>query len=87
MAIYPTDVYLHLVIPQSITDATFISSTVPENDYAAWANATGYVIGDTRIVTSTGKHWVIYCIQAHTSATGTANDPIATQTPARAAAS
>lgn len=71
-----TQINLHMIVPATMTDAVLSSSTVPETDYAAWANATGYVIGDTRIIVSTNIHWVIQCIQAHTSALSGANDPL-----------
>ena len=70
------DIFLHMIVPETITDSVFTSSSVPETDYAAWATATAYIVGDTRIMVSANIHWVIQCIQAHTSTTGSANDPL-----------
>lgn len=70
------DIYLHMIVPQAINDSVFSSSTAPETDYTAWATATGYIIGDTRIYVAANVHWVIQCVQAHTSSTGSTNDPI-----------
>lgn len=37
---------MKVIRPVTITDATLISSTVPEADYPAWAGGTTYAIGD-----------------------------------------
>lgn len=46
---------MKLVKPVTITDAILISSTLPENDYAAWNSGTSYVAGDKVIVVATHK--------------------------------
>lgn len=46
---------LSVVVPIAITDATLISSTIPETDYAAWSSGTTYADGDRAIVVATHK--------------------------------
>lgn len=46
---------MKLVKPTTVTDSTFTSSNVSENDYAEWNNSTAYVVGDKRIVIATHK--------------------------------
>lgn len=42
-----------MVLPFAVNDGNFISSNVPETDYAAWAVGTTYAAGDRVILTST----------------------------------
>ena len=44
-----------VIIPKTIDDSNFITSTLPETDYAAWSSATTYGIGD-RVILTTGYH-------------------------------
>ena len=37
---------MRYIVPTEITDAMFVSSSVPENDHAAWSAITAYVLGD-----------------------------------------
>lgn len=67
---------LRILVPAAITDSVLTASSIPETDYTAWATATGYVVGDTRIYVAANVHWVIVCIAAHTSLAGGPNDPI-----------
>lgn len=46
---------LQLIRPVTVTDAVFTSSTIAENDYAAWSSGTTYAIGDYVISTTTHK--------------------------------
>jgi hypothetical protein len=46
---------LSLLVPIAITDAMFISSTVAENDYAAYSSGTTYAVGDRCISTVTHR--------------------------------
>ena len=56
---------MKLIKPIAVTNSVFISSTVAENDYPAWAASTAYVVGDLRIRTAT--HRIYKCLVAHTS--------------------
>ncbi len=53
---------MRIVRPISITDGNLSSSSVAENDYAAWSAATTYGLGDYVIVTST--HRIYKSLQA-----------------------
>lgn len=53
---------MKIIRPQPVTDAILLSSTVPENDYAAWSSATTYGLGAYVIKTST--HRVYKSLQA-----------------------
>lgn len=44
-----------LIVPTKLTDATFISSSVLENDYPVWDAGTTYSIG-TRVIVTAGHH-------------------------------
>jgi len=44
---------MKIVKPQPVTDATLISSTIAEDDYAVWSDATTYAAGDYVISTDT----------------------------------
>ena len=44
-----------IVKPITVSDSNFISSSLPEADYAAWSGATTYAIGD-RVIITTGYH-------------------------------
>lgn len=46
---------LTIVRPMTVTDTMLVSSTVPENDHAAWSGSTTYALGDRVILTSTHK--------------------------------
>lgn len=46
MFIEDDDPVLSVLVPIPITDSNLTSSTVPENDYPAWATGTSYAIGD-----------------------------------------
>ena len=52
-----------VIKPTAIADASFVSSTVPETDYAAWSAATTYAIGD-RVILGTGYHSVYESLRA-----------------------
>ncbi len=54
---------MQMIKPIAVTDSVLISSTVPEDDHAAWAATTGYVIGDLRI----RLHRIYECLVDHTS--------------------
>jgi len=44
-----------VIIPKTIDDSNFITSTLPETDYAEWSSATPYNSGD-RVIVTTGYH-------------------------------
>jgi hypothetical protein len=44
-----------VLVPTPISDANFVSSTLPENDYPVWSSGTTYALGAFVIVT-TGHH-------------------------------
>ncbi len=46
---------LGVVKPMTVTDAMLVSSSVPENDYAAWNSGTTYAAGARVILTSTHR--------------------------------
>lgn len=46
---------MKLVKPTTINDANFVSSNVPENDYAEWNSSTPYTIGQKVIVLAAHK--------------------------------
>lgn len=46
---------LNVIVPTTITDSILISSTAPENDYAAWASGTTYALGARVISTTTHR--------------------------------
>lgn len=56
-----------LIEPQKLTDATLISSNVPENDYPEWVTMTTYNVGD-RVIVTTGYHKIYECVTSHSSA-------------------
>ena len=60
---------LFVLPPIAITDAMFVSSTVPETDYAAYAAGTTYAVGTRCISTSTHR------IYESLRASNTGNDP------------
>lgn len=53
----------------AITDALFVSSTVAENDYAAWNAATNYTAGTSVIRTAAGVHGVFKAVAGGVNAT------------------
>ena len=65
---------MRFIRPVAITDAMLISSTAPENDYAAWSGATTYALGQR--VIKTAPHRIYESAQAgnlnHDPATDTA---------------
>lgn len=46
---------MQAIEPLTITDSILTSSTIPENDHAAWASGTTYSLGDRVIVVSVHK--------------------------------
>ncbi|MDX5413411.1 MAG: hypothetical protein LPK02_10235 [Rhodobacterales bacterium] len=60
---------MKIIIPQDVTDATLFSSSIPENDYPAWAMGTTYARGD--FVISTATHTVYRSL----TDANTGNDP------------
>lgn len=57
----------------TITDSNLTSSTVAENDYAQWSNATTYALGDRVIVLS--SHKIYQSLQASNLNNNPLNDP------------
>ena len=60
--------------PMTVTDSVFVSSSVPENDFAEWNPATAYTVGQRVIRAS--LHRVYQRQIAGTTATAPENDPI-----------
>lgn len=46
---------LNVIVPTTVTDSILVSSTAPENDYAAWSAATVYAAGTRVIVAATHR--------------------------------
>lgn len=63
MFIEDDDPVLSVLVPIPITDSNLTSSTVPENDYPAWAAATPYAIAD-RVIKG---HRIYEAVRANTS--------------------
>lgn len=61
---------MFVIEPMPITDTEFVSSNVPENDYAEWASGTTYAEGDKVIVTGTTHR-----IYESLAGSNTGNDP------------
>lgn len=57
---------MHVIVPEAVTEANFVSSDVAEADHAAWSGATAYVVGN-RVILTTGYHSVYECVSAHTN--------------------
>lgn len=55
---------MKIVRPISILDAHLSSSSVAENDHAAWSAGTTYGLGDTRIYVVANTHWIVESLQA-----------------------
>lgn len=55
-----------VVIPKVINDTNFISSNVPETDYAVWNSATAYTAGQ-RVILTTGVHKIYESITSNTN--------------------
>jgi hypothetical protein len=55
---------MKIVRPITIADANLISSSVAENDYAAYNAGTTYGLGDRAIYVIADTHWVIESLQA-----------------------
>lgn len=53
-----------LIVPEQLTDATFVSSNVPEADYPVWTTGASYTVGQ-RVIVTTGHHKIYQCITAH----------------------
>lgn len=64
---------MKFVRPVTITDATLISSTVPETDYTEWSAATAYAVGDKVRRSTSGVHRCYQCLVANTGATPESN--------------
>jgi len=60
---------MQAIEPLIVTDSLLTSSTVPEDDYAAWSSGTTYNLGDRVIVVSTHK------VYESAINSNTANDP------------
>lgn len=56
---------MKVIFPTSVNDDVFVSSTVPENDYAEWSSATNYSIGNKVIIAAT--HQVYEALTANTN--------------------
>lgn len=56
---------MKIISPTIITDAEFVSSTVPEDDYLAWSSSTSYNIGDRVIVVA--EHRIYEAITSNTN--------------------
>ena len=65
---------MKFIRPTPITDALFLSSSVPETDAPMWAAGALYAVGDNVVRTST--HRIYECQLAGTSATPPEADPI-----------
>lgn len=63
---------MKVIHPTAITDALLVSSTAPENDYAAWNGATAYTAGQRVIRTAT--HRIYERLVNGTTATAPEND-------------
>lgn len=50
---------MHIITPNTINDATLISTNVAESDYPVFDAATTYAINDMLIYVATHTHWVI----------------------------
>lgn len=48
---------MQALVPYDVTDATLVSSSAPETDYAAWVSGSTYNVG-TRAIRTTGVHKV-----------------------------
>lgn len=44
-----------VIVPKTIDDTNFVSSTLAETDYPTWSSATTYALGD-RVILTTGYH-------------------------------
>lgn len=55
---------MKIIRPMDVNDAHFVSSTVAENDYAAYSGATTYGLADRVISVSTDVHLVYESVQA-----------------------
>lgn len=53
---------MDFIKPTSITDALFLGSNVPENDYQEWDSGTSYAVGDTVIVDTPDIHKIFECL-------------------------
>lgn len=65
---------MRYIVPTEITDAMFVSSSVPENDHAAWSAVTAYVLGDRVIRTAT--HSIYERLAPGTTATAPEADTV-----------
>lgn len=65
---------MRYIVPTTITDAMLISSSVAEDDHAAWAAATAYVAGDRAIRVAT--HSIYERLVSGTTATAPESDAV-----------
>ena len=65
---------MRYIVPTEITDAMFVSSSVPETDHAAWAAGTAYAVGDRVIRTAT--HSIYERLAAGTTVTAPEADTV-----------
>lgn len=55
-----------VIVPKKITDANFVSSTIPETDHAVWSSVTAYTIGQ-RVIMTTGLHKIYEALTNNTN--------------------
>lgn len=67
---------MKVIGPVTITDAMLVSSTAPEADFAAWAAATAYTVGNKAIRTTTTTHRIYQRLVAGTTATAPEADTV-----------
>lgn len=63
---------MKILTPLDITDAMLTSSTVTEDDHAAWSSATTYSVGD-KVIRTTGVHRRYEALTASTNKTPESN--------------
>lgn len=56
---------MRVIPPLAVTDATLVSHSVSETDYAAWVSGAAHALGDRRIRLAT--HSVYECVMAHSA--------------------
>lgn len=52
-----------VVVPITVSDSNFVSSTITEADYTAYSAATTYAVGN-RVIVTTGEHKIYESLQA-----------------------
>lgn len=55
---------MQVITPNTVNDASLLSSNVPENEYPVWNSTTTYNLGDMLIYIAPNKHWVIRSLVA-----------------------